>query len=475
MDDQRRLFLRALGAGLGLGSAGCLTRGPTERTPDAEVVTTRAVTDQPVEETPETVTTEPSEPDVDEQAEVTEAEARLAETTDRIMDELAWFATEYPNAIEAYKEAGDEVTSAVSEVGETVPLTEQDVRRLDGEIDRPQMDQGWPWNIWWEKGEKRWRRIDVDWQEPSEDQSDETPLAASDVERLRDETQAFADTFEAEFDPHFTGGKKERQFSKNTIDVIKRFNDLGDRAMVVAGLVRLFEHYEAVVSAAYVQKNLSNDPIQNRLADYMVSDADTIPAPPLFEVEYHQGQLGHTAFVNQQSVGTERTEALYQAKPTATIDGSNLESGQLRLQDVVEELEVGTSRVDRCYCIVSAWVDLDEKYYSSELPSQSVFVQRYRDADAAGTAHERLLDRDGVSRIDGTEIVLGDGDGTTWEPIIFPFRSESWYALSKRSGRNLLIAAVSRRPFEHRDGESEGSLLQRVLGLSWLRSAPDFD
>ena len=472
MDNQRRVLLQALGAGLGLGSAGCLTRGQTQETPTENTAAER--TDQGATAMPaEDGGVEAAEEDVGERTAMTEAEARLAATTNKIMDELAWFATEYPGAIEAFKEAGEAVTSTVSEVGEAIPLTRQDVRRLDGEIDRPRMDQGWPWDIWWEKGEKRWRRFDIDWQEPSEDQSNETPLDQSAIERLREKTEAFADTFEEELQPHFSGAEKERQFGADTIDVIDRFNAMGDTAMVVAGLVRLFEHYESVTGSMYVQENLSKNPIRNRLAGYLSAPkTEETPLPALFEVDY-RGQSDHQAFAYRRSVSEGRTESLYRAEPTLSIDGSTWDSEQLRLHDVVDGLEVTSNRVDCCYCLVSAWENRDSGYYSADLPSQTIFVQRYRTIEAAGKASKRLFDRTGVAKRGQPTKTIDGKKRVEWQLFTFHYKGEIWYGIFRRVGRHVLVASLGRQPFEHRSSGSIDENWQRLLGFSWLGAATD--
>ncbi|WP_136716190.1 hypothetical protein [Halorientalis salina] len=394
---------------------------------------------------------------------MTEAEGRLAETTERIMDELDWFASEYQGAIAAFKEAGEEVTSTVNEVAEAVPLTKQDVRRLDGEIDRPRMDQGWPWDIWWEKGDKRWRRFDINWQEPIEDDPEPPLLDSGAIDSLRQKTDAFADTFEEELHPHFSGAGKERQFGASTIDVIEQFNTMGDAAMVVAGLIRLYEHYETVTGSKYVQENLSNDPIRNRLVKYLTaSGTGPNPDPPLFELDY-RGQYSHTAFVHARTVGEDRAEALAQTEPVMSINGSTSLSGELQLQSLVKPLTVDDDRVDVCYAIVNMWENTVR--YSEEFPSQTIFCQRYTNTDAARSATRSLLDRNTVWQSDQIEVQIGGEGGTNWTPIVYSYESEQWYALFKQVGRTTYITGVSRRPFEHRDEDWTDP-----LELSWIRT-----
>lgn len=463
MVHRRRSLLRTLGVGVGLGVAGCLTRGASEDESDTSTV--ERSTEQRVEETDDRSTPRAAEDD-----ERTDAERQLAATTDRIMDELAWFAGEYEGAIDAYREAGQQVVTAVSEVGETVPLTGQDVRRLDGEIDRPRMDRGWPYDVWWDEGEKRWRRTGIDWQDPTED-PETPPLDSGDVDRLRDEVQAFADAFAEQLTPQFTGAQKERQFGVDTLDVIDRYNDLGDTAMVVAGLVRLFEHYETVTGATYVAENLSENPIRNRLAGYLASPlVRETGLSPLFELDY-RGRNDHTAFSHSRSPDVNITEALYEADPVGSIDGATREPGQLRLQDAVEPLSVAANREDRCYCVVTGLQGQSPESYTADLPSQPIFVQRYRDDDSAVEARGQLFARDGVARTGRSGIAFPGNDRLEWTPIRFQYSGELWYALFRHVGRHLIVAGVGRRPLEHR-GEVTTNW-RSLLSLTWLVAAPD--
>jgi hypothetical protein len=460
MDYRRRELLGVLGAGIGL--AGCLSRGdrdgtagPTENTTGDRTV--RSQTDPTDDRAADAAQSERSGPP-----------ARIAGTTDRILDELAWFASDYPAAIEAYRRAGERVLDRVADAGETVPLTPRAVARLDGEVDRPRSDRGWPYDVWWDGGDQLWRYVPVDWQSPDEAHADATPLSAAEIDRLRDAADAFADTIETELQPHFWGADSESRFATETVDTIEQFSEQGDAAMVVAGLVRLDRHYRTATGAQYVDANLSDDPIRNRLADFLSApDVEDAPVPPLFEIDY-RGRFDHTAFAYSRSVGYGRIEALNRAEPTATIDGSTRDPSGPRLQNVADGVSVGCGRVDRCYLIVSAWTLPASSYYSARLPSETIFLQRYSDADAARTASQRLFGRSGVARLEDTSAVrIGDVD---WTPIRFPFDGEPWYAAFRRFGRHLVVAGVARRPLVHRSEATTGRDWMFPLELTWVGS-----
>ncbi|WP_324663861.1 hypothetical protein [Haloarcula sediminis] len=441
MGYNRRSVLGLLGASVGLGAVGAARHSSPaqsgvadqQRTQSADVVARQA---------------DDGEADTDGDGE----SSGLAQRTEDVMDELSWFAGEYDDAIGALRDSAESVLAAISDHGGTVQLSDTAVERLDGETDRPRLDRGWPYDIWWDEGERRWRYADVDWQRPTDEVTDETPLSESAVADLRAETGAFADTFVAELRPHFSGLAAEAQFATETMDTIAAFNDRGDIAMVVAGLVRLYEHYEALSSAAYVEESLSDDPIRNRLAGYLDSPGRTATTA-LFEVDY-RGQSGdiHRSFVYDDSVDQSRRDELYDGEPLATIDGSTDDPDGTRLQDAVSELSVSTDRVDRCYALVNEWDRPDDGYYSEELTSQPIFVQRYTSATAASDVYDRLMGRSDIDRV-AVEVALGASDPDAWTPIYFPHEGQPWSAAMRQVGRCLLVAGVARRPFQQRDAD----------------------
>ncbi|WP_277542028.1 hypothetical protein [Haloarcula laminariae] len=454
MGYSRRTVLGLLGASVGLGAVGAARHSSLAQ---SEVSEQQPTTSEAARQTNggESGTAGDGTP------------SALSRRTEDVMDELSWFAGEYDDAIAALRDSADDVLAAVSDHGVTIQLSDTVVERLDGETDRPRLDRGWPYDIWWDEGQRRWRYVDVAWQDPTDEVTDETPLSASAVADIRARTDAFVDTFAAELDPHFSGLAAEESFATATVDTIAEFNRRGDIAMVVAGLVRLYEHYEALSSAAYVDDSLSDDPIRNRLAGYLSAPAPT-NTPALFEVEYW-GRSGdtHRAFVYGDSVGGARRGELYDGEPLATIDGSTGDAGGIRLQDAVSELSVSADRVDRCYVLVNEWDRPDSGYYSAELTSQPIFVQRYESAAAASDVYERLLDRTDISEA-AADVTLGAADPDAWMPLRFPHQGQPWSAVMRQTERHLLVAGVARRPFEQRETEVPSTRWTAPLELSWL-------
>ena len=458
MGYRRRGVLGLIGACAGLGAVGSARKqGPSSQSAAADVANQPEATSSDVVSQAEP--TDDSETPNDGEG----TPSGLATRTANVMDELSWFASEHEDAVAAFRDAADDVLAAVSDHGETIRLSDTVVERLDGETDRPRLDRGWPYDIWWDEGERRWRYADVDWQRPTDEVTDETPLSARAVNDLRTQTNIFVDTFETELDPHFTGLAEEEQFATETMDTIAAFNDRGDVAMVVAGLVRLHEHYAALSSAGYVEDSLSDGPIRNRLADYLKSPAST-NTTALFEVDYRGGSDTHSAFAYDSSVGSARRAELNRGEPLATIDGSTDDTGGIRLQDAVGELSVSEDRVDRCYVLVNEWERPGDSYYSAELSSQPIFVQRYSSEAAANDAYDQLLDREDIDRA-AVDVQLGESGATPWTGIYFPHQGQPWSAAIRRSGRYLLVAGVARRPLEQRD-----EAWTEPLELAWVWS-----
>lgn len=453
MDRQRRAVLSLLGAGLGAGTAGCLGRAQEDDryhpAPDSGTrEQLRQVDDDSVSEAEEASAA----------SEAGSAADRLAERTDRIMDELAWFATDYHRALETYVEAGEQAMAVVREVAETVPLTPEDVRRLDGGFDRPAIDRGWPYDydtaVSWEDDEKLWRYVPIDWRDPDPAAADEPPLSDADLDRLADAAIAFAETFERAWDPHFHGARKEAAFAEEAMEVLERFTDYGDRAMVVAGLLRLYRHYRTMIGPGYVVEHLSNDPIRNRLVEYLGPSHVGSELPALYEVDY-VGRRDHAAFAHSRSIDDEHVAALNEAEPTSSIDGATFDDTSVTLQDVVSPLEVHRNRVDAAFVVVNFWVPTgdESRYYPAELEAQGIAVQRFEDETSAESASRRIAAEKG-SVVD--ELTFGDGPDGAWKAFRYEFEGERWYTAVRRVGSHVLIAGPSRRPFEHRPDGIDG-------------------
>jgi hypothetical protein len=457
MGYDRRTILGLVGAGVGLGAAGSTQADWLRSSTAEEEEPSRRATDAPTE-------AEVSRQTTDGDAEATTS--ALSARTDDVLDELAWFAGDYDDAIDAYLTAADTVLTTVSEHGQTVQLSDSVVERLDGETDQPRLDRGWPYDVWWEEGERRWRYVDIEWQQPTDEVEDETPLPESAIADLRDVTTAFVETFETELTPHFSGAGAEASFATNTIDTIAEFNGRGDIVMVVAGLVRLYQHYDALSSPAYVDGSLSDAPIRNRLAGYLESPV-SVSTTPLFEVDYRDGVDNHQAFVYDDSVGQGRRDELYDGEPLATIDGATGDTGRTRLQNVVSELGVDAGRLDRCYVLVNEWERPRSNYYSDELSSQSIFVQRYESETAAGDAYQGLLDREDITPAN-VDVELGSSVPEAWTPVYFPHEGQPWSAAMRRTGRHLLVAGAARRPLQQRDEDVVGDDWTDPLRLSWV-------
>lgn len=469
MDSHRRHVLGVLGSGLGVGLAGCLSRAEADGSGR-----------------PGSVADAGSQQAVASDVAGGDGDSDLARTTDRIMDELAWFATEYTDAIRAYRAAGEDVLEVVREVGATVPLTPADVDRLDGEFDRPAIDQGWPYDydtaVSWDEDERLWRYIDVDWPDPDPDAAGEPPLTDEDLERLREVTHAFAETFEAELEPHFHGAKKERAFADEAIEVLERFTEYEDTAMVVAGLLRLYHHYDTLTGAEYVEEHLSSDPIQNRLIEFLTPAGVDTSLPVLYEVAYDgQTSQSHSAFAYGRDIDDSLPRDLKAADPMSSIDGATPDPSPITLSEAVSPLEARDSLVDSAFLLSNLWTPFDrsDRYYPAELEAQGIVVHRYEDEGAAETAFDRISTDLGTYLGD---VSFGSGSTNRWNRIRYGFNGEPWYTAGRRTGRHVLIVAPAKRPFEHRQADinrrpslfDDGTAEWKApLAVSWIWSVAD--
>lgn len=499
MDRRRRNVLYVVGASAGVGILGGMGQAVGDLSPPDGNQDVQQLQDN-------------EEADDDEPDPATEA---LVAATDDVMDELRWFCIEYPDAIAAYRAAGNKLLDTVRAIGESVPLSVQDVRRLEAgfdrgyryngqrieahehpsdadqwphdrgfrnrpdapSVERPEVDGGWPYDLWdWgedEDGDEAppvyWRDVSIEWPEPDPDLSDAErygpPLREDDIADLRDQVANFAETIREELHPQFedaridddedrTFARAEEWFGENTIDKIERFNEMGDTPVVVLGLQRLVIRYVNRINDWFVDNFLSRDPIHNRLNDYLAGPQDDFPA--LWEIDYRTTGCDFRAYAwDDDDVGEAREDELIRgSQPLNSFDGGIHDPIDLTVQDVVEPLAVEEDRHDHAYLLVNEWRRRAGDYYSVALISQPLFVQRFTSPEAAADAREEILDQDYVGIDPGVDVELGERDlDTEWEPVHFPHEGEVWYAPLLQAGEYLFAVAPSKRPLDRRDEE----------------------
>jgi hypothetical protein len=120
--------------------------------------------------------------------------------------------------------------------------------------------------------------------------------------------------------------------------------------------------------------------------------------------------------------------------------------------------------------LVNEWERPRSNYYSDELSSQSIFVQRYESETAASDAYGGLLDRDDITRA-SVDVRLGETGTEAWTGMYFPHEGQPWSAVMRQSGRHLFVAGAARRPLQQRDEDVVGDDWTDPLRLSWVWAA----
>lgn len=155
----------------------------------------------------------------DEETESVDNEA-LATATRRIVDDAVWFATEYPSAVEAYRDA---------------------IRDLVAEIDAVR------------------KSVEAD-----------DAVTVEMAERLDDAGRAAGDRAADALEPHFHPRARIVSRTERYVDPLRRFADRDDVDRFSEEIARMRRAFAAVGTDTYVREAFSRSPIHNRLLDRLL-------------------------------------------------------------------------------------------------------------------------------------------------------------------------------------------------------------
>jgi hypothetical protein len=311
-------------------------------------------------------------------AERTVPNAEFARRTRRVVDELAWFGGGYDAAIAAYRDALA-----------TAENTAREIRARD---------------------------------EVTED----------DLARLRDVADLATSVAAQELGGHFAIAGVVEDGASSHLDIVAKFAARGDHDRVDTELGRLANFFNGLRSRPYIDANLSDDPVQNRLLTRLRGEPVADEDPSLFAV-YH----GPTEFESFAYAGENRNfyRAPFDDERTAAIEGAFAGLG-------TPDLRRGVTVV-RTYDVPKReeWPDpLDRNRY----PDDTVHVQEYGDAATAGEALSSLLEGDVTQ--EGT-VRLGDHE---WRRVYYRHRGDVTYAFVLQAGEFLVSASASETAWEER-------------------------
>lgn len=411
MPAERRDVLRLCGVGLVGTVAGCL---------DAEGVHIDGTGDTSTPEpTPEP--TPDAEPDAPEPLEGPVGD--LAEATRRVIDEAAWFGTEYDDAIEEYTAALDRAIETVFQLENTTSITDGDVDRLEEVM--------------------------------------------AHVER----------TVETHIEPHFRLRRRIEQRNERAITRVERFGERGDRPAVNDELESLRGFYERFRGLIFRQRNLSRDPIRNRLVTFMsvdgtdVDDEDDDVHDTLFEFRYLNpvrfvdgrralnGYRFRTRVHTEQAI-TDRNDPRILGDPASSPAGSTRWPPTYTFPERFAPVAVAEDRVDELEVVINDWSEYDGSprgVYTDRFRSWPVYLQRYEDREAAAAARSALLDGPVFLEADrGTSL-----GALAWAQARYRLDGHVMYALFKQFGEFVVVVAPARTPIEDRHAPSRTSVDSR--------------
>jgi hypothetical protein len=233
----RRDVLRSVGVLSALGLTGCASGGvdystPGE-TPDRSVATP-AGTPRPTEDA--TATPEAAPPEATPRATATppENDSRLVRDTERVFDEVEWFATEYSVVVQRHLSVAGRIHDTLLKLRRSPALAESDIRR---------------------------------------------------VERA---TGAYHESLYDQVAPHFPTSRVDdvvRQ-SRNHVATIRRFSERGDTDRAEQEVSALATLYDRLSTRSLFERRFPSFPVGDPLISYLTRDSYSASTPLLFVVSY---------------------------------------------------------------------------------------------------------------------------------------------------------------------------------------------
>ena len=209
----QRTRRQVIAFGSAAGLAGCLGVGGVEY-PDADP--------EPAEPDDDTADESDDDPDDEEQVDdpaVPDNEV-LATATRRVVDDAVWFATEYPDAVETYRNA---IGALVSEIDAVRSTVESDGVATDAMVDQ-----------------------------------------------LDDAGRTAADRAAAALEPHFRVHSRIVSRTERHVDGLRRFAPRDDVDRFLEELNRMRREFDAVGTDLYIRETFSRKPIHNRLLNRLL-------------------------------------------------------------------------------------------------------------------------------------------------------------------------------------------------------------
>lgn len=333
MNPTRRRLLAA-GAGLvGVSSAGCLGGGSGVEYPAASGTgaadgdTAAAADGTPNERVPAGANNE-----------------ELTAVTANILDEVNWFATSYPDAIDTYVEATSRIVETIIDTRERIEAA--------GETD-------------------------PEW-----------------IDALAETAEAEIPTASDPLEPHFSPEAFLEKEANRHLEVVRRFVGRGDTSRVIEELERMETTFRSLSSRKAATTRHPRDPINNRLRNWLAADPTD---PVVFGLRYPTEEFAGLAY-DPDDVELDDTASMeLRGDP---VSGERRRTADDRLGPVKQSAD----RTDELYVSVARWPTRPFEGHPDRLGGQIVYLQRYADAEAATAALDRTV---AAGATEGRDDVVG--------------------------------------------------------------------
>ncbi|MFB6304061.1 MAG: hypothetical protein ABEH47_02760 [Haloferacaceae archaeon] len=330
----------------------------------------------------------------------------LAPVTRGIYTETRWFATGYEPAMRAFRNAADKALSTVQRV------------REQGEINANTLD-----------------------------------VVDRAVERL-------LSVVESRVEPHFNvGGYIEGQTNRH-LEVARTFAGRGDIDRAQEELGRLASFLEALTRSTFANRNLSRNPVRNRLLSFLrVRETASPNETPgeLFEVWDERSGFTTYAYGGPSRV-RERTDDAETEAGRGAFDERDRSLYRSRFAPTVSDEREGAVYV--LARRLPSRPDQPDPVRPEEYPANAIAIQRFADVSTASEARRALVE-DGPLSVEGTAR-LGR---STMDRVYYRAMGDVMYAYVLQTAELLVVVAPTEVAWNERIDWARG------LKRTWLWSA----
>lgn len=284
-------------------------------------------------------------------------------------------------------------------------------------------------------------------------------IDASDLRRLRSVSASVASFVRENLQPHFQVEDASVRTNNTYLNRVRQLADRGDQDQARVALREMLKFYQYIGSEAYLDTDLSDDPIHNRLFGRLRAGE----TPDYLELDGTEEALFGARYV---SLANDESYYVYDRQTTIAgipVSAAEVTSNDSHFDSVLEP----RNRTAKVY-VSAHW--RPRRLFTPDpdrLPTQPILIQRYRSASAARATVGRLLDgpvgQDGLERLgprSWRRVFYLNDHYETYGDLDGP---DITYAYLRRAGQYVFATAPGRVPWDERTGRS-----WNPLRLSWL-------